>query len=154
MRRCNKAVAADFFGVSLPTLDVWIRRGMPVIQRGSRGVPWELDLLEITRWKFSPGEVDAVDNPSTISPKDRLDYWRAERERARHQTEQGELVPVFEVEQRFARLSKSLVQAIETFPDRAEREPGVNAEVIILLQSLGNSLREILYVAANENDSA
>lgn len=37
-------------GVSLPTVDRWIRDGCPVKQRGAKGIPWEFDLAAIVAW--------------------------------------------------------------------------------------------------------
>ena len=52
------------------------------------------------------------------------------------------------MEQKFASTYKALAQAIETFPDKAERERGISPDVILLLQDLGDELRDALYVAA------
>ena len=122
---------------------------MPVLVRGSRGTAWEIDLLAAAEWRFAtPVDPTLKDDPDKLTPKDRLDFWRAEREKTRHQAEQGELIPVLDVEQKFAAIYKSLAQAIETFPDKAERERGISPDVILLLQDLGDELRDALYVAA------
>ena len=36
----NRADLANINGVSLPTIDDWVRRGCPVMQRGARGRAW------------------------------------------------------------------------------------------------------------------
>ncbi len=146
-RLANKAEVAEFFGVSLPSIEGWVRRGMPVLQKGRRGISWEIDLLEVAKWKFAPDDSDP-DDPDDMSPKDRLDHWRAEREKTKHMAEQGELIPFHDVEQQIATTYKSLAQAIETFPDQAEREHGANPETVAMLQGLGDKLRESLYEAA------
>ena len=46
----NRAEAAKFFGVALTTIDAWIRRGCPVLERGDRGVPHKLDSAEVAHW--------------------------------------------------------------------------------------------------------
>ena len=81
-RRVNKAELATWFEVSLPTIEAWIRKGMPIAQRGSRGVPWVIDLLEVAEWRFSgradnDGEID----PERLSPADRKAWYEGEARR-------------------------------------------------------------------------
>ncbi len=148
-RLANKAEIAEFFEISLPSVESWIRRGMPVIQKGGRGISWQIDLLAVARWKFSPDDADS-DDPEDMSPKDRLDHWRGAREKTKHLEEQGELIPAHDVEQQIATVYKGIAQAIETFPDQAEREHGASPETVALLQDLGDKLRESLYGAATQ----
>lgn len=48
----NRRELAHVLGVSLMTVDDWIRRGMPVQSRGSRGVAWSFDLQACVRWRI------------------------------------------------------------------------------------------------------
>jgi hypothetical protein len=47
----SKAELADFFSVSLPTVDSWIRKGCPYEQKGSHGKPWVFDLAAVAKWR-------------------------------------------------------------------------------------------------------
>lgn len=58
----NRADLANHMGVSLPTIDRWVKEGAPVKQRGSRGVQWEFDLAEIIRWYGDRRAADATGN--------------------------------------------------------------------------------------------
>lgn len=49
-KAANRAGLADIFGVSLPTVDAWVRAGCPVVQRGGRGVEWTFNSAEVARW--------------------------------------------------------------------------------------------------------
>jgi hypothetical protein len=95
----NKAEVAEFFCISVPTLDTWIRKGCPCIQPGSRGISWQFDLLEIARWKYGGQQDDTGDNPEEMAPKDRLDWYRGDRERDAHAKERGMLIPFDLMEQ-------------------------------------------------------
>lgn len=46
----NRKELASLLGVSLPTVTDWIERGLPVLQRGARGVPWKFDAAECVSW--------------------------------------------------------------------------------------------------------
>jgi phage terminase Nu1 subunit (DNA packaging protein) len=145
----NKARFAEFFRISLPTADSWLRAGCPVLAFGTTGRAWQIDLRAAVEWRIASREKTPSDqDPDLMTPKDRLDYWRAEREKDRHLLDQGQLIPVLDVEQKFAAVFKQLAQAVETFPDKMERERGISPDVILLLQDLGDELRESLYQAA------
>jgi phage terminase Nu1 subunit (DNA packaging protein) len=148
-RLANKAEVAEFFGVSLPTVEAWLRRGAPYIQKGSKGISWQIDLLEVARWKFAP-DTGTAEDPADLPPKDRLDHYKAEREKTKHLEEQGHLLQAHDVEQTIATTYKAIAQAIETFPDQAEREHGATPDVVAILQGLGDKLREALYGAATQ----
>lgn len=149
LRKANKNDIAVFFKVSLPTVSSWLRNGMPIAQEGSPGTPWIFDLLEVAEWRFIPGAGHTKSvSPDKMSPKEKLDYWRAAREESKHKQEQGKLIPVAEVEQRFAELYKSIAQAIEVFPDRMEREEGATPHEVVRLQKLGDSLREVIHTSS------
>lgn len=46
----NRSDIARHMGVSLPTIDRWVKEGMPVVERGGRGVQWLFDLPDVIRW--------------------------------------------------------------------------------------------------------
>lgn len=48
--KLNRTALAEHMGVSLVTIDNWRKEGMPVVQRGSRGVEWVFDLAEVIKW--------------------------------------------------------------------------------------------------------
>ena len=46
----NRAEVAEVFGYSLPTVDSWIRDGLPSRVQGSKGVQWQFDSAEVHAW--------------------------------------------------------------------------------------------------------
>lgn len=49
-QQVNKSELANFFGVSLPTVDGWMRNGCPVIQRGTTGRPAIYNTADVVNW--------------------------------------------------------------------------------------------------------
>ena len=49
-RTLGKQEIADLFGVSEVTVDAWIRKGCPIIQRGSKGVAWQINSAAVSNW--------------------------------------------------------------------------------------------------------
>lgn len=47
----NRAEMADAMGITPPTLDEWVKRGCPAVQRGARGRPWTFNSAEVLRWR-------------------------------------------------------------------------------------------------------
>ena len=50
MRLLNKSELAEKMGVSRPTVDGWIRRGAPAVQRGGKNGGWQFDLEAVELW--------------------------------------------------------------------------------------------------------
>ena len=142
-RKANKALVAEWFGVSIPAVDGWIRRGCPSVQRGEKGRPWVFDLLKVAEWRFrhDEGPID----PSGMTPKDRLDHYRAERERLKLEQETGSLIPAAEVESVTAEVMKTLAQTLDTLPDVLERDAGISGEAVQIVQRVIDSARESMY---------
>lgn len=46
----NRADLAAHMGVTTVTIDNWRKAGMPVVQRGSRGIEWVFDLPAVIKW--------------------------------------------------------------------------------------------------------
>lgn len=48
----NRTELAEFFGIAMPTVDDWIRRGCPVVERGGRGRAWKFNTADVTAWQI------------------------------------------------------------------------------------------------------
>src|SRR5689334_3744886 len=48
----NRVGLAEIFGVSLPTVDAWVRGGCPYLQRADRdrGIPWQFNTAAVIAW--------------------------------------------------------------------------------------------------------
>lgn len=123
----NKAQAAEFFGVSLPTIEAWIRRGCPVVRRGMRGVAWQLDLLEVARWRFAPEtKTDhSGTDPESMTPAERKLWYDGEQRRRDLQIRDRELLKADEVEQSISIAFAAVAQTLLSLPDNLERRAGL-----------------------------
>lgn len=59
-RHVNRAGLAEIFGVSMPTVDSWVRGGCPVLKRGGRGLEWQFDTAAIAIWLRERAVTDAT----------------------------------------------------------------------------------------------
>ncbi len=47
----NRAELASIFDISLPTVDAWVRKGCPVVERGGRGREWQFFVPDVFNWR-------------------------------------------------------------------------------------------------------
>ncbi|EIQ6381793.1 DUF1441 family protein, partial [Escherichia coli] len=64
-----------------------------------------------------------VDNEE-MDPHARKAWYQSERDRLKFEQETGQLVPVSDVRRSFSVVVKAIVQVLETWPDRLERDRG------------------------------
>ncbi|MCK7461100.1 MAG: DUF1441 family protein [Sphingobacterium sp.] len=129
IRRANKAQVAQFFDISLPTVETWIRQGAPVAQRGARGVSWVIDLLALAEWRFSSRTNQGGIDPETLPPGERKLWYDGETKRRELQVRDRELIPVADVEQAIATAFSAIAQGIRSIPDNLERRIGCSPDV-------------------------
>ena len=130
IRRANKMGIAQFFGVSLPTVNSWLNSGMPFVQKGDRGVSWEFDLAEVAKWHFRSGvssDGPAID-PETLPPGERKQWYEGEAKRRDLQIRDRELIESQELEQSLGVAYAAVAQSLLSLPDYLERRAGLSPE--------------------------
>ena len=143
-RRANKAEAAEFFGVSLPTINAWIARGAPVLQKGSRGIPWVLDILALAEWRFTGGS-GVGDDDVPQSPRERKDWYDSELKRLQYERETGLLVAADDMRTTVAEALQPITLGMETLTDVVERDAGLTPEQAVIIHREIDRMRESLY---------
>jgi hypothetical protein len=83
--------------------------------------------------------------PDQMSPKERLDHYRAERECDKLATERGQLIEAHEFERAFADAIKTVATALESLPDVLERDAGIDGRAVERCQEVIDRQREELY---------
>lgn len=131
----SKAACAEFFDVSLPTVEAWIRKGMPVVQRGAKGVAWVIDLCAAAEWRFA-GPADSDVDPDGMMPSDRKAWYEGETKRRDLQVRDGELIPAADVERVVATAFAAIASDIRAIPDNLERKYGIAGEVAESVEAL------------------
>jgi phage terminase Nu1 subunit (DNA packaging protein) len=58
-QKVSRRDLAAIFGVSLPTIDAWVRAGCPYDQKGGRGKEWTFDTADVARWREDRAAADA-----------------------------------------------------------------------------------------------
>lgn len=73
---------ADIFGVALPTVDGWVRQGVPYVQRGGRGKEWRFDTADVAQWLRDKAVTDATGETQTDEAELRRRKLQAETAKA------------------------------------------------------------------------
>jgi len=129
-RRANKARVAEFFEVSIPAVDAWIRRGCPAIKRGGLDRPWEFDLAELCRWRFERMEPQPLEDPDHMAPRDRKAWYESEVTRRAIQDRAADLVPAEDVQAAIQSAYQIIAAGISTLPEKL-REHGIEDEDVL-----------------------
>lgn len=87
---------------------------------------------------------NSLQDPSSMPPKDRKDWFQSENERIKLETTLKQLVPVADVHLEMAVLVKAITQVLDTWPDKLERDKGWNAEQLTEAQIIVDELRDLL----------
>ena len=140
---------AEFFDVTISTVEAWIRRGAPVVQRGSRGQKWVMDLLSLAEWRFGADHV----NPDEMSPKDRKDWYDGEKRRREMQVDDRELIPAAEFDKEYSRTIKIVAAGLETLPDQLELDAGLTGVQLEPVIRVIDGIRESLYQSLTDRKS-
>lgn len=146
LRLANKGQAARWFDVSPQALDGWLRRGCPAVTRGSAGVAWVFDLRALAEWRYGrqatpEGQID----PEMMTPKERLDHFKALRERTKHETEMGELIPAEQYRSALSASLKVVAVNLEGLPEILERDCHLDGATVERIIGVVDRIREDMY---------
>jgi phage terminase Nu1 subunit (DNA packaging protein) len=134
-RQANKAQVAEWFNVSVATVDAWLRRGCPSVQRGDKSHAWVFDLLYVAEWRFGKPEKEENINPEDMSPKERRDWYEGEKVRVELEISKGNLITLDQYREELARILKQLANTLETLPDTLERKCALPPASISAMQA-------------------
>jgi hypothetical protein len=145
-RRFNKAEIADAFEVTLPTVDAWVRKGCPILQRGGRGISWELDVFAVYAWRhgITEGDEPAID-PEAMAPKDRLLHYEGNIKKRIDEIQDGEVVPSDEAREAMATLLKQTMLTLDTLTEVAERQASLSPEQSGVIEEIIDKERRALH---------
>ncbi|WP_180183701.1 terminase small subunit [Acinetobacter sp. YH01020] len=112
---------ADIFGVSLPTIDNWVRQGCSYISKGGRGQEWKFNTAQVSTWLRDRDVEEA-----TGGIPDDLEQLKIREQKAKTEltelelaTKKGEVALVSEYEKVWAVSMGQLRQNIMGVPQRA-----------------------------------
>jgi phage terminase Nu1 subunit (DNA packaging protein) len=130
LRKANKAEVAEFFEVSIKAVDGWVRRGCPVVKRGTLNDPWVFDLLAVAEWRITGNAPEAAVDPDKLPPNERRAWYESESRKRELQIKDRQLIHRAEIEQAVATAFAALAQEMKAITDNLERRFGITPEII------------------------
>lgn len=100
------------------------------------------------------GDGEGKADPDKMRPFERRAHYQAELEALTLATKRGELVPSFEVEQRYAELFKMVGEFFDTLPDVLERDCGAGPILLAKIERRLDEVREQMYERLTEDEDA
>lgn len=140
------AKIAEAFGIDRKTVRKKIMNAQIASAGNIRGNP-VYALKDIGPVLFTPDEAatpETLHDPSCMDPKSRKDWFQSENERVKLEAALSQLVPANEVHREMAMMAKSVLQVLDTWPDRLERDHGWSPHQISEAQSIVDEIREAL----------
>lgn len=120
-QKVNRSGLADVFGISMPTVDAWVRNGCPGVKTGSgKGGSWEFDTADVARWlqqraADDAGGGDVADENALKRRRMAVTLKADELDLAK---QMGLVAPIEDFERAQAKMFAMLRQAIMTVPAR------------------------------------
>jgi phage terminase Nu1 subunit (DNA packaging protein) len=169
----NRRQLADAFNTSENTIDAWIGKGMPVLERGSNGRSYSFQLSDCWAWRQGQRQAEqerteqaehAVrqlrlmllggsagdDGVRALSPKERAELYAAETQYTRLLQARGELIPAAEVAAALEGVFDLVRAAILAMPDRLARELSLDGAQVERAVRIGDDILANMVAAAGQ----
>ena len=162
----NKRELSEFFAVSVPTLDNWIRDGLPAKTEGTNGREWEFLASVAYAWKCSrddgerlkAGEAQraieamrlalvggkAGDTIRALSARERKELYEVEVTHERLKRERNQSLDRDEVNAVLNDLLRIVRDGVSAFPDTLERVANLDGPAVASLIEACDELLEEL----------
>jgi len=146
----NRSQTADFFGVAMTTIDDWVRRGCPVVERGGRGRPWKFNTAGVHGWRLDDIRNEAAGVQTASADELKRRKLEAETEMAELELAKAkELVaPIEQIERALAKaFGEVRANLRNVLPGRAARrlvgETKQSRIKIVLLEEVDQALEAL-----------
>ncbi len=143
----NRAQLAAIFGKSLVTIDSWIRRGMPIVEKGNKTKEWKFDTAEVAQWREEQAVACALGNDENLGIEDlkkRKLVAEVNLLEVDLQERKKEVIPLKEVEQGLSHAYITIKQRLRTIPDRIVPELASQKDENICRELLINEIDDAL----------
>lgn len=115
----NRAELAEILGISLPTVNAWVKQKMPYVRKGGMGADWQFDTAAVIQWRADQaadaagGALDGIDEIARQTALVQLEHARLKFAR-----DAALVVPVDQLERRLAIVFAEVRTAMRNIPAR------------------------------------
>lgn len=156
----GKYEIAEFFGVAETTVDQWVRRGCPVVERGSKGKQWKINTAQVSDW-LRQRDIEQATG-ANLSDEQELKRRKLAAETQKAELEmlrvKGDLVPLAQLERSLSNTFAELKTNLRNIPKRtATALVGETSEVRIkdvILAEIDQCLEVLTQFTMDEESDA
>lgn len=147
----NRTALANIFGVALPTVDLWIRNGLPCVTRGGRGKQWEFDTAAVADWLRDRAVTDATGETQADEAEMSRRIKRANMELSELELAKakGLVAPVDQIERMLARVFAEVRAGMRNLPSRTVSMLIGETDERRFKQVLGSEIDQVLEALAS-----
>lgn len=156
-RLVNRAELAEILGISLPTVNAWVKDKMPVVRAGTRGTEWQFDTAAVIQWREERAKQAAdgkLNDLETIEKETAL--VKLERERLKFAKEAELVVPLDQLERRLSVVFAEVRTSLRNIPKRTASllvgEPDERIFTKTLLEEIDRTLTALSEFNTNALD--
>lgn len=117
----KKGDLCELFGVSIPTVDGWLRDGCPCISRGGRGVASEFNTADVSQWLREKARQEGAGN--ILADETELKRRKLQAETSKSELElakmRGDVAPIREFERAQSAMMAAIRANMRNVPGRA-----------------------------------
>lgn len=141
----NRNGIAQVLGVSTPTVTKYVEQGLPVHQRGSRGVAWEFDAGNCVAWMLERREkqilrrlgFDDGEDLTLEAARTRLAMAQTESAELKNAVMRGDVVPARDVLEHWADQIVRVRTHLRSIPSQLKGSvPHLTAEEVVIARRL------------------
>lgn len=141
---------------SILALSEQLQRPWNTVKRKLKQVPPDGEINGKPAWFLSTAAPHLVEpaekserkkDPEEMDPRDRLDWAKGDETIMRNQERARLLVPIIEVREEMATMTKIFVTGLDTLPDVLERKAALTPKQAEILQAHCDDLRERIHKA-------
>ncbi|USZ80530.1 terminase small subunit [Serratia phage MQ-4] len=147
----NRTALANIFGVALPTVDLWIRNGLPCVTRGGRGKQWEFDTAAVADWLRDRAVTDATGETQADEAEMSRRIKRANMELSELELAKAKalVAPVDQIERMLARVFAEVRAGMRNLPSRTVSMLIGETDERRFKQVLGSEIDQVLEALAS-----
>ena len=145
----NRSELAALFGVSLPTITNWVKKGCPYVEKGGNGRAWVFNSADVVRWREELAREEGITSDlddRTMGQLEKIELEiKVEKARLSLDQAKGKLVALELVQPVWEMMAANIRSKMMGIPNKAQsRIPGFSREhADILKQLIYQGLEEI-----------
>ena len=122
----NRTQLADVYGVAKTTVDAWVGKGCPVIEKGGKGTPSKYDTADVYRWlKGGSEDLDLTEERAKLAVE------QTRQKKRENDIEEGLVAPIEVLTEVLSAVCNQISSTLNAIPMKIKKQcPGLTGRDI------------------------